>query len=234
MSAGRSRLGTSPPASRVLVRCSPPALVLRLPALGRMSSPPTPTGLHRRRGPTLMLAWAVIPTQNAPGWATPSWPPCAGRGCAATRSRCSASTTWTSTPAASRSSERGTSPHRAHRSPARAHRRRLHDQPAPCPREVGLLLRQPLGATRRALRGTLRPDDGGQGGPARRHRGRGHGSPLPPPLAPLLRHEPVAPGVDIHVVQRLLGHSNIATTTRYLHLSDTDLADAVDKAFPAE
>ena len=41
-------------------------------------------------------------------------------------------------------------------------------------------------------------------------------------------------GVDIHVVQRLLGHSNIATTTRYLHLSDADLSDAVDKAFPAE
>jgi len=39
-------------------------------------------------------------------------------------------------------------------------------------------------------------------------------------------------GTDIHVVQRLLGHSNIATTTRYLHLSDTDLADAVDRAFP--
>ena len=41
-------------------------------------------------------------------------------------------------------------------------------------------------------------------------------------------------GVDIHVVQRLLGHSNIATTTRYLHLSDADFIDAVDKAFPAE
>jgi len=39
-------------------------------------------------------------------------------------------------------------------------------------------------------------------------------------------------GVDLHVVQRLLGHSNIATTTRYLHLSDADLLDAIDRAFP--
>jgi site-specific recombinase XerD len=38
--------------------------------------------------------------------------------------------------------------------------------------------------------------------------------------------------VDLHVVQRLLGHSNIATTTRYLHLSDADLLAAVDRAFP--
>ena len=40
-------------------------------------------------------------------------------------------------------------------------------------------------------------------------------------------------GEDIHVVQRLMGHSNIATTSRYLHLSDADLIDAVDRAFPA-
>jgi site-specific recombinase XerD len=38
--------------------------------------------------------------------------------------------------------------------------------------------------------------------------------------------------VDLHVVQRLLGHSNIATTTRYLHLSDADLLEAIDRAFP--
>ena len=41
-------------------------------------------------------------------------------------------------------------------------------------------------------------------------------------------------GVDIHVVQRLMGHSDIATTTRYLHLCDADLSDAVERAFPAE
>jgi site-specific recombinase XerD len=34
------------------------------------------------------------------------------------------------------------------------------------------------------------------------------------------------------VVQRLLGHSSINTTTRYLHLTDADLLNAVDRAFP--
>jgi site-specific recombinase XerD len=41
-------------------------------------------------------------------------------------------------------------------------------------------------------------------------------------------------GTDIYVVQRVLGHSSINTTTRYLHLDDNDLLDAVDKAFPDE
>jgi len=40
-------------------------------------------------------------------------------------------------------------------------------------------------------------------------------------------------GEDIHVVQRLMGHSNIATTSPYLHLLDADLFAAVDRAFPA-
>ncbi len=40
-------------------------------------------------------------------------------------------------------------------------------------------------------------------------------------------------GVDIHIVQRLMGHSNIATTSRYMHLVDADLIEAIDRAFPA-
>jgi len=44
----------------------------------------------------------------------------------------------------------------------------------------------------------------------------------------LLRHRK-----DIHVAQGLLGHADIATTIRYLHPSDADLMDAIDRAFPA-
>ena len=39
-------------------------------------------------------------------------------------------------------------------------------------------------------------------------------------------------GVDLHVIQRLMGHANIATTTRGLHLSDADLLAAIDRVFP--
>ena len=36
----------------------------------------------------------------------------------------------------------------------------------------------------------------------------------------------------IYKVKRLLGHAKLVTTERYLHLSDDDLADTVDQAFP--
>ena len=39
-------------------------------------------------------------------------------------------------------------------------------------------------------------------------------------------------GVDIYNVKRLLGHAKLVTTERFLHLSDDDLADTVDEAFP--
>lgn len=61
----------------------------------------------------------------------------------------------------------------------------------------------------------------GVGGPHLPHRWR-HTS-----ATSLLRR-----GVGIHKVQRLVGHGKIVTTIRYLHLSDADLADAVDAAFP--
>ncbi len=40
-------------------------------------------------------------------------------------------------------------------------------------------------------------------------------------------------GTDLHVVQRLLGHTNLETTTRYLHLLDHDLRRAIDRTYPA-
>ena len=56
---------------------------------------------------------------------------------------------------------------------------------------------------------------------------------------PALRQAPHAPaagvftaeaGADIRFVQRLLGHSSIATTEIYTHVSDTSLREAVCKA----
>jgi site-specific recombinase XerD len=69
--------------------------------------------------------------------------------------------------------------------------------------------------------------------------GRGGGGRVWPPLPPpFWRHSYATSllchGEDIDIAQRLLGHSNIATAVRYLHLSDQDLKDAVDGAFPAE
>lgn len=40
-------------------------------------------------------------------------------------------------------------------------------------------------------------------------------------------------GVDIDKAKRLLGHAKLATTERSIHLADDDLADALDRAFPA-
>ncbi len=40
-------------------------------------------------------------------------------------------------------------------------------------------------------------------------------------------------GVDLHTVQRLLGHSRLATTERYLHLVDDDLQRSIDRVFGA-
>ena len=128
----------------------------------------------------------------------------------------------------------GQGPHRAHRSPARPILEDYLTSLRPALAKSAFLLRQPLGASRPAIRGTLRPDDRGQAGPARLHRGRGHWAPLPPRLAALLRHQPAAPGSRRPRRPAPSGHSTIATTTRYLHLSDADLTDAVDKAFPAE
>jgi site-specific recombinase XerD len=47
----------------------------------------------------------------------------------------------------------------------------------------------------------------------------------------LARHEcgtKICREKGIEYARRLLGHSNIATTQRYMHLDDTELADAQD------
>lgn len=46
--------------------------------------------------------------------------------------------------------------------------------------------------------------------------------------------ELVRAGMDLHVVQRLLGHAELETTVRYLHLQDGDLRNAIDHVFGDE
>ena len=38
-------------------------------------------------------------------------------------------------------------------------------------------------------------------------------------------------GASLETIRRVLGHSSITTTIRYLHLTDADLSDAIDRAF---
>ena len=143
----------------------------------------------------LMLAWAASQTKRRGGSATSCWPRSATRGCAATRLPCCASTRWTSRPVASRWWARATSPESCPSLPRCVPV--LDDYLTslrPALAKSAFFFVNPCVATRRPLRGTLRPDDGGQAGPARRHRSRGQRSPLPSPLAPLLRHQPPAPG----------------------------------------
>jgi integrase/recombinase XerD len=86
----------------------------------------------------------------------------------------------------------------------------------------------------RPLPGTLRPDDRGQGGPTLWRRAEVTGRHFTHSWRHAYATSLLRRGVDIHVVQRLLGHSNISTTVRYLHLSDADLSEAVERAFSAD
>lgn len=125
-------------------------------------------------------------------------------------------------------------PHRAHRSPARAHPRRLSGHSPSGQAQVRLLLRQPQFTEGRDERRPLRPDVGVGVGQGRRDGAGVSGRHFPHRWRHSYATSLLRRGADIHVVQRRLGHANIATTTRYLHLSDADLTDAVGKAFPAE
>lgn len=72
---------------------------------------------------------------------------------------------------------------------------------------------------------------GGAGGGARGARCGCGGSALPAPLAAHVRDRVGRGGVDIHLVQRLLGHSSIASTLGSSHLAIDDLQDTVAGLF---
>jgi hypothetical protein len=139
-------------------------------------------GIHRRRGRPDPGPGRRASPNDAGASATSSWPPWTGRACAATRSPCGASTRWTSRPGASRSSARGQGSHRAHRSRARPHPRRLSGHPAPQPPQVRLPPRQPECTEGRANAGRFGPMSVSVLVKAAcKGARRGVGTPLPPP-----------------------------------------------------
>jgi site-specific recombinase XerC len=118
--------------------------------------------------------------------------------------------------------------------PRGAHPRRLSDHRALHPPDVGVLLHHPSSHHGERYEGRVGPMR-----VAKAVKAAGTGTGVSGRHFPhRWRHSNATSllwrRADIHVVQRLLANSNIATTTRYLHLSDADLSDAVDRAFPAE